>query len=245
MKIGTEYRIEITKNGYLTILSNLNNQLYLMHPLKKEVNDFMSTHSNDLKIRAPLFSSSRYGLRFDLQCGETGTEDYFHAAVLRAQQLFEETFSENDNVLFYLLDFKWKRRKLRFSNDCFKQIKGLTEDEIEFHIVRGLYESENSLDIRNGALIKVLRSRINHIGIFTTIANKDFSRQPGLDKYGFLGSKEVYLINLDKQIIFHMYDDRGLDIIASNIEVLKSVYLKFNHLLLEINRKEIDNNFSH
>lgn len=76
------------------------------------------------------------------------------------------------------------------------------------------------------------------------MAKKDFSRQPGLDKYGFLGSKEVYFINLDKQIIFHMYDDRGLDIIASKIEVLKSVYFKFNHLLLEVNRNEIDKNFS-
>lgn len=215
-----------------------------MQPLKKEVKDFMSAHFNKSEIRAPLFFNSRYGLRFDLQCGETDTEEYFHAAVLRAQQLFEETFSKNDSVIFYLVDFKWKRRKLRFSNYCFKQIEGLTEDETEYHVVRGLYESENSLDIRNVALIKVLRNRINHIGIFTAIANKDFSRQPGLDKYGFLGSKEVYFINLDKQIIFHMYDDRGLDIIASKIEVLKSVYFKFNHLLLEVNRNEIDKKFS-
>ncbi|TCC99192.1 DUF3885 domain-containing protein [Pedobacter hiemivivus] len=216
-----------------------------MHPLKKEVSDFMSAHFNNSKIRSPLFFNSRYGLRFDLQCGEIGTDEYFHTAVLGAQQLFEEAFSEKDSVMLYLVDFKWKRRKLRFSNYCFKQIERLTEDEIEYHIVRGLYESENNLDIRNVALIKVLRNSINHIGVFTAIANKDFSRQPGLDKYGFLGSKEVYFINLDKQIIFHMYDDRGLDIIASNIEVLKSVYFKFNHLLLEVNRNEIDKNFSH
>ncbi|WP_354361222.1 DUF3885 domain-containing protein [Pedobacter sp. UYP30] len=37
-----------------------------------------------------------------------------------------------------------------------------------------------------------------------------------------------------------MYDDRGLDIIANDIETLRPIYEKYNSLILESNREQID-----
>ena len=153
-----------------------------MQSVKKEINEFIRTYFGHIKLRKPLFFKWRYGLRFNLQIGETGTEAYFEEVVSRAGQLFEETFGENDTVVLYLVDFKWKRRKLRFSNYCFKKIKDLTKDEVEYHTIGGLYGSEASSDKSNIALIKILRNRINYRDIFKAIANKDFSRKPGLDQ---------------------------------------------------------------
>ncbi len=215
-----------------------------MCSLNQETNEFLNVYFDGLKLRAPLFFNSKYGLRFDLQKGEPDTESYFKEVVYRATELFEKTFNENDKIVFYLIDYKWKKRKIRFSNYCFKQIKGLLKEDVFYSTVKGLYEPEDKLDIRNIAQIKVTRGIINYENIFTAIANKDFSREPGLDKYGFLGSKEVFFINYDKQIIFHMYDDRGLDIVSSNIESLRPAYTKFNSWILECNRNEIDDKFA-
>lgn len=51
---------------------------------------------------------------------------------------------------------------------------------------------------------------------------------------------EIYFVNITKRIIFHMYDDRGLDIIASDVETLKPIYTKFNNWILDYNRIQID-----
>ena len=209
--------------------------------LKRRTKDFLNTYFNGLRLRAPLFSAGRHGLRFDLQHGVTGTEMYFKEVVDRATQLFEATFMRDDKTLFYLIDYKFKKRKIRFSNYCFKRIDGLLKEHVSYSMIKGLYnDGHGGLDIRNIAQVEVTRDRINYRNIFTAIADKDFSRLPSLDQYGFLSSKEVFLINLDRKIIFHMYDDRGLDIIAADIDSLRPVYTKYSHWILECNKKDID-----
>ncbi|MEJ5964321.1 DUF3885 domain-containing protein [Pedobacter immunditicola] len=211
--------------------------------LKQETYEFLNVYFWGLKLRANLFFNAAYGLRFNLQQGETGTDEYFEEVVYRATQLFEETFDQHDTVTFYLIDYKWKKRKIRFSNYCFKQIRGLVKEDVSYSKVKGLYEPLDKLDIRNIAQVKVTRNLINHQNILTAIANKDFSREPGLDKCGFLGSKEVFFINHDKQLIFHMYDDRGLDVVSSHIETLRPPYTKYNSWILESNKNQIDDQF--
>lgn len=212
-----------------------------MASLKVEVREFLRVHFSNIQLESPLFFKSQYGLRFDLQVGEVGTEEYFKECLFRATEIFEQAFDESDNVIFYLTDYRWKRRKLRFANNCFKTISDLSKNEIEYQTLKNRYGTS---DISNVALIKILRNRISHTDIFQAIANKDFSRSPGLDQYGFLGSKKIYLINLDKRIIFYMYDDRGLDIIADSRDALTPIYNKFNDWILESNRDQIDRVFN-
>lgn len=215
-----------------------------MLSLKRRTEDFLNTYFNGLRFRAPLFSTGKHGLRFDLQHGATGTEMYFKEVVDRATKLFEATFMRDDKTLFYLIDYKFKKRKIRFSNYCFKQIDGLLKEHVSYSMIKGLYDNGYSgLDIRNIAQVEVTGNRINYRNIFTAIANKDFSRLPSLDQYGFLSSKEVFFINIDRRIIFYMYDDRGLDIIAADIDSLRPVYTKYNHWILESNKDEIDAKF--
>lgn len=45
-------------------------------------------------------------------------------------------------------------------------------------------------------------------------------------------------------IIFYMYDDRGLDVIAKDKEQLKTVYKDFNTWILDYDRERIDKIFS-
>jgi hypothetical protein len=53
--------------------------------------------------------------------------------------------------------------------------------------------------------------------ILEAIANVDFFRTPRITDY-------VYFINRSRNIILNMYDDRGLDVIATNRESLVSLY---------------------
>lgn len=211
---------------------------------KQEYRQFLTDNFKGLRLRKPLFYSWKFGLRFDLQVGETNTDEYFQEVTRRASTIFETAFANSDKVFVVFMDYKYKRRKIRFSNFIFKQIDNLQKNEINYSKEFRLYEPSDKFDIRNIAIIKLTADRINQKNILTAIGHSDFPpRQPRLDQNGALTAKEVYFVNIDKKLIFHMYDDRGLDLISADKEMLKPIYKKHNNLLLDYDRERIDKQF--
>jgi len=204
----------------------------------KEYKKYLADHFPGLKIQKPLFFNGKFGLRFDLQVGETDTEDYFKEVISRSKSLFEMAFASTDNVFLLYMKPKWKKRKIRFGNYCFKQIGQLNKDEINYSIVNNVYEKG---DAYNLAVLKLTTERINYLNILTAIANTDFPpRQP---RFRVVGGEEIYFINTSKNLIFHMYDDRGLDIISPKVEILKPIYSKYKDWILDVNRTQIEKMF--
>lgn len=57
-----------------------------------------------------------------------------------------------------------------------------------------------------------------------------------------IGSK-TWLVDFDNAIILHAYDDRGLDIVAMDAQVLQPVYDTFKAWLLDYDRQKMDRVF--
>lgn len=236
-----------------------------MQSIKQEYRQFLNDNFKGLRLRKPLFYSWDCGLRFDLQTGETfnssrqildgegnvipqigdtDSDEYFQEVIRRASTVFQSAIDNSDNVFLVFMDYKYKRRKIKFSNYTFKQVDNLKKTEICYIKEKRLYEPNDKFDIRNVAIIKLTADRINYKNILTAIGHTDFPpRQPRLDNNGFLTGKEVYFVNIDKKHIFHMYDDRGLDLISADKEMLKAIYKKHNDWILEYNRKQIEKKF--
>lgn len=212
-----------------------------MKTVKTEYRQFLNDNFKGLRLKMPLFYSWNYGLRFDLQSGDTSTDEYFEEVTRTASTIFQTAFANSDHVYLVLLDWKYKRRKIRFGNFTFKQINKLRKAEVYYSKEKGLYYPDDNYDV---AIIKLTSDRINFKNIFTAIGHSDFPpRQPRLDNSRFLTSKEVYFVNIENKLIFHMYDDRGLDIIATDKETLRSIYEKHNDLILGYDRERIDKQF--
>lgn len=74
---------------------------------------------------------------------------------------------------------------------------------------------------------------IPYANIFQAISHQDFlSRKPVI--YG-----DTYFLNQRTGVIFNMYDDRGLDIIAPNADVLRPIYEGHSDLILDYDRQQI------
>ena len=190
-----------------------------------------------------MFGSWDFGLRFDLQVGETDTDEYFKEVTRRSSTIFQTAFDDSDEVFLVFMEYKYKRTKIRFSNFTFKQINNLKKTEISYSKETRLYEPDDKFDIRNIAITKLTVDRINYKNILTAIGHSDFwPRQPRLGNES-LTSKEIYFVNIDKKLIFNMYDDRGLDIISADKETLRPIYKKHNDLILDYDRKQIDKQF--
>lgn len=215
-----------------------------MQTIKKDYRQFLSKNFKGLRLGKPLFYSWEIGLRFDLQIGNTDTEEYFQEVTRRASTIFQSAFENSDQIFLVFMDYKYKRRKIRFSNFTFKQINNLLKTEVSYSKEKRLYEPDDKFDIRNIAIVKTTTNKINYKNILTAIGHSDFPlRQPRLDENGPFMAKEVYFINIDKELIFYMYDDRGLDIISTDIEAIRPIYKKHNDWILDYDRKQIDKLF--
>ena len=68
--------------------------------------------------------------------------------------------------------------------------------------------------------------------ILQAIANTDHAQTPSV-------SGRVYFLNPAKEIIVHMYDDRGLDVIAASKRTIVPIYRTFSDWVLEFDREQI------
>ena len=117
--------------------------------LKQKFREFIDSNFPGLEIRKPLFYSWNKGLRFDLQVGETDTDEYFKEVQRRAIKLFESSFQPSDNIFFVLNEYKWRKRKIRINNYAFKQVDKLDTNQISYRSISRLYEPDDKQDIWN------------------------------------------------------------------------------------------------
>lgn len=79
-------------------------------------------------------------------------------------------------------------------------------------------------------------SKIDYYNAITEIAKTDFGGCQYLCYY-------VYFIDTLNNIVLNMYDDRGLDIISENEEILYHLYKKYNEYILDYDREKTDKLF--
>jgi hypothetical protein len=72
----------------------------------------------------------------------------------------------------------------------------------------------------------------HYSSVLEGIANADHAQTPSV-------SGRVYFLNPATAIIVHIYDDRGLDIIAATRESLMPIYRTFNDWILDFDRERI------
>ncbi|SDB87623.1 protein of unknown function [Shouchella lonarensis] len=93
----------------------------------------------------------------------------------------------------------------------------------------------------------VLACQTKHLraaALLKAILHEDFRHHSTLLKRDRYSGCEVYVVNVTKQMIFHLYDDRGCDMIAAEKENLRSLYKNFNHWLLDYDRAQMDKVFA-
>jgi hypothetical protein len=198
------------------------------------VNQFLQLHYPGLKLRAPLFYLWPVGLRFDLQADFSASDDaYFQEVAYRAALLFEEIFQPDDPVLVVHQLWGGKRLRIRRTAYLLRQLM-LPKSALVFQKIGNPYPQSFQLGRWNRVCATTTAGKIPQASILGAISNQHFpSRKPVI--HG-----DTYLLNQRTGIVFHMYDDRGIDIIGPNAEILRPIYNRQAVLLLEYDRKKMD-----
>lgn len=53
----------------------------------------------------------------------------------------------------------------------------------------------------------------------------------------------VYFVDVERRLLAHPYDDRGMDIVGPNTDLLSQIYVRFNSMLLDYDRPTMDETF--
>lgn len=213
-----------------------------MQTTKQEFKQFFKQYFEDFEVRIPMFYLWDIGLRFDLQKVFTNpvspdNDAYFKECLFRAIQIFETAFEPTDEIYLIIYSFKRKKHKIRRGNFIFKQIKDLDFANIFFRRINQLYEPGDRTDRWNRAIILTEINKIDYEQILEGQINTDFwKRSPRI-------CEEVFFVNINKRIVFNIYDDRGLDIIATDIEAIRPIYEKHKDWILSRNREKIELQF--
>ncbi|WP_025028529.1 DUF3885 domain-containing protein [Caldalkalibacillus mannanilyticus] len=182
-------------------------------------------------------------LRFELgEPYENGTEERIQQVVKRVCRLFEEVFNPNDYVYIYIKD--WETEDIMFGNTTPDYIyellrEHILEEETLYELDEDYDESGEVVEIKKEYKVKISYAMVNSIPykeILEGIGNYEQGREPSI-------SQSVFFICPSKDIIFHMYDDRGCTIDSDHSDKLDFLYHKYNDWLVDYWREYFDSIF--
>ncbi len=209
------------------------------------LNNYMNTNFPALELRPPLFYSWDIGIRFELGVNWEREYDYPDNPYIlgcyhRAISLFKALHSPEEDiyVVMDISDFH-KRRNIRrnlgnFSSYVEKFLLYRLSHEIKDYVFpeddeAGIYKTHRFT-------LKCKAADLNYIPLLKAICNQDLALKPSI-------YHRVYFINIDRKTIFHVYDDRGCDLLAESPENIRSIYKTFNDWILDYDWNMIDKVF--
>lgn len=206
--------------------------------------NYLDENFQGLKLESPLFYNARIGIRFELGVPYRGIEhpNYFSNVLIRSTMLFEEMFSEKDELIVVVKSYKSVPPYICFNEGEKVFPKYLKEkrlkDEINCEDIEKHFDEDKGdlTGISYQYILKCKRDNIDYKGILKAKSHQDFAKSPYI-------SDGVFFINSNKNVIFYMYDDRGVDIVSNAKESLLGIYKKYNTWILDYDRERIDNVF--
>ena len=198
-------------------------------------------------LEAPLFYRYPIGLRFEIGPDDkdtfldrsTGSKllnpSYFDEAINRAIKIFNSTFRDQSELTLTLQSLSDGRQRISNNNRVLKAVSPFAISDIRRSKRRDIYETYKGYPYWNQAEVVVKTKVLPLDYIFNLIAYSDFGS--GLQQRCFFSTR-------DQKIALNFYDDRGLDVVASNKEYIQHLYEDHNTWILDYDRSKIDEVFS-
>ncbi|MGN4587046.1 DUF3885 domain-containing protein [Bacillus paranthracis] len=209
--------------------------------------EYMLETFPNLELRPPLFYNGDIGIRFKLGVNYDCTNIYENCPYLegvynRAITLFQSLHSKTDDM-YIVVDvndyadgetFKHKlnifSKYVKEKSDLFKLQKNTIPYVFPEDDEDGVYKTHRYT-------LKCKVSDLKYIPMIKAICNQDMGIKPRIFHM-------VYFININKNTIFHIYDDRCCDVLATSPNTIRNMYHTYNDWVLEYDRNKIDKVFN-
>ncbi|MGE7954148.1 DUF3885 domain-containing protein [Lysinibacillus xylanilyticus] len=208
--------------------------------------NFMNENFPNLELRPALFYSWDIGIRFKLgvdydsdYCYENSP--YLKGVYKRAINLFKTLHIKEDEIFVVANvndfgDYAAFNRKLNIFSKYIQDksvLNKLTHTTLPYIFPE---DDEDGKYKTHRFILKCKTSEIKYMPLLKAICNQDMGIKPKI-------YHDIFFINIKKETIFHVYDDRGCDLLATSPETIREIYDKYNDWILDYDRNEIDQVF--
>ncbi|RJX41314.1 DUF3885 domain-containing protein [Paenibacillus pinisoli] len=204
---------------------------------------FIEQQLTGVSLEPPVFYNAKIGIRFEAGPSGPAIDDQTYFAVVkeRALALFQAVFQPGQTMYIVVGSYE-SIEPMEW------EVEGMVDFATTFLNPRLKQELEEiyrepSLDEDTSELIGYSIT----YGVHCTVSDVDCASLLGAIG-GFSEQKEtvvdrIYFVDPDRRILFHMYDHRGIDIVASRKEDLAFLYHQYNDWILDYDREQIDEIF--
>lgn len=198
--------------------------------MKEAFEQYMAENFPDFLLSKPIYRLGN-ALRFELgpENISTAKEAYFTEAIKRARDIITFTLKGANKV--FLVYQECTDGDEIAPNDLLIKAFGTVDQSIPIYP----YKEDDGDQIEWRRLLKKIDVKNPFIlELVTGIINLDFpQRSPRLNG-------ELYILNIEADLIINVYDDRGMDIAGKYGVNLQAIYDRFKDWILEYNRAEIE-----
>ncbi|MFL1997218.1 DUF3885 domain-containing protein [Lysinibacillus irui] len=206
------------------------------------LNDYMNEHFPQLILRPPLFYNGEIGIRFELGSDNYYEENiYMQEVYQRAITLFESLHFQDEEIFIVVDvndfgDSKTYKHKARIFSPYIRSrslLYTLKHTKMSYIFPE---DDEEGKCKTNRFTLQCKVSDVKYIPLLKALCNQDLGIQPNI-------IHRIYFINIKRKTIFHIYDDRGWDLLATSSESIRDIYFTYNDWILDYDRAEIDKVF--
>nr|WP_225229588.1 DUF3885 domain-containing protein [Sporosarcina quadrami] len=124
--------------------------------------------------------------------------------------------------------------------------KYVKQKELLYTLQHGMipdaFDEEEHMSMHRFSL-RCQKRDIRYQALLRAICHEDYIHPSRILKNDQQSGYEIYFLNLTKGLIYHLYDDCGCDILASDKESIRFLYEVYNEWILDYDRKKIIGSF--
>lgn len=215
--------------------------------VEMRLNEYMLETFPNLELRPPLFYNGDIGIRFRLGVNYDRNNIYENCPYLegvynRAITLFQSLHATEDDIYIVVdvndyADGETFKHKLNIFSKYVKEKSDLFK--LQKNTIPYIFpeDDEDGVYKTHRYSLKCKVSNLKYIPMLKAICNQDMGIKPCI-------FHRVYFININKNTIFHVYDDRGCDVLATSPNAIRGIYHTYNDWILEYDRNKIDKVFN-
>lgn len=187
---------------------------------------FLEETFPDIHIEKPLFYHAPNGIRFQLgDTDQAWDQEYMSRVYKRAIALFEALHSSRDHVML-IIHLK-RAEKPHNMKKALHTLKRFLRKKSIGHSTEIMIDKQQDQERKSLRLLVTCQlADMKHESLLKAIANRDLQIRPFIEG-------DCYFINLEKKTIYHLYDDRKLDIVSNNEQSLDPLYKNYQDWILD------------
>lgn len=167
----------------------------------------------------------------------------FELVYSQVNTIFNELFERDDDLFLVTNVYKHQTyekhiRKLKVYEKFLKDKQNLYKIHVKTYPYPFESDDAEEFEMQQFSL-RCKRDDINVKALLKAASNEDFPLKPRFGGYS-VHYPDVFFVNITKDIIFYVYDDRGCEVIACDLDRLRPIYEKHYDWIKEIDKQRIE-----